>query len=283
VDAACLELQVRVDVREGLVELAYVVGAKAVLRDDPPQVPLRPSKPNRFLIAVAGLVFGALLGFALVVGLEFLDKSFIDVEEAKNFFGEPLLGAISRINTDDSLRLERETHLALRHDVQLEIAGFGLSRGGANDAGMLRLEAGGASKTTDLMATSAVRASWSGATIDKIVADVCKPFGITARAELIDPGQVDRQVVAAETEHTRGGAFAAGILHDRAFCQPQNDRIRAVSGGQKAALARRDRQNLPLAVGNPGEDALQAAAFVFARIDPQGHAVLQGREFPDLD
>lgn len=75
---------------------------------DPPRVPLEPSKPNKLLIALGGLFLGGLIGFGLVVGAEFLDKSFIDVEEAKKFFGIPLLGAISKINTEASIRKEQE-------------------------------------------------------------------------------------------------------------------------------------------------------------------------------
>ena len=75
---------------------------------DPPRVPLKPFKPNRILAAFAGLFLGALCGVGFVVGAEFLDKSFIDVEDAKNFLGVPLLGAISRINTTDSIQAEKE-------------------------------------------------------------------------------------------------------------------------------------------------------------------------------
>lgn len=75
---------------------------------DPPRVPLKPAKPNRILIALGGLLLGGIIGFGLVVGAEFLDKSFIDVEEAKKFFGVPLLGAISKINTEASIRKEQE-------------------------------------------------------------------------------------------------------------------------------------------------------------------------------
>jgi uncharacterized protein involved in exopolysaccharide biosynthesis len=71
---------------------------------DPPRIPIEPIKPNRPLVAAVGLFIGALLGFALVAGGEFLDKSFIDVEEAKDFLGVPLLGAISKIETADSIR-----------------------------------------------------------------------------------------------------------------------------------------------------------------------------------
>jgi uncharacterized protein involved in exopolysaccharide biosynthesis len=75
---------------------------------DPPRIPLRAFKPNRVLIALTGLILGGVFGFGLVVAGEFLDKSFIDVEEAKEFLGVPLLGAISKINTDETLRQEHD-------------------------------------------------------------------------------------------------------------------------------------------------------------------------------
>jgi len=75
---------------------------------DPPRLPLRPIKPNKFLVAMGGLVGGLLLGIGLVIGFEFLDQSFIDVEEAKQYLGIPLLGAISKINTESSVKAENE-------------------------------------------------------------------------------------------------------------------------------------------------------------------------------
>lgn len=75
---------------------------------DPPRIPLSPTKPNKLLVGFMGFFMGAMVGFALVLGAEFLDKSFIDVEEATQFFGQPLLGAISKINTEMSIRKEHE-------------------------------------------------------------------------------------------------------------------------------------------------------------------------------
>src|SRR3989338_6516823 len=75
---------------------------------DPPRIPLKPFQPNIPFVALIGLFLGAVAGVGLVIGAEFLDKSFIDVEEAKNFLGVPLLGAISKINTTDSIRMEHE-------------------------------------------------------------------------------------------------------------------------------------------------------------------------------
>ena len=45
--------------------------------------------------------------------MELLDKSFLDVHEASAYLNVPLLGAISKINTDESIREEKDaqTHL----------------------------------------------------------------------------------------------------------------------------------------------------------------------------
>ena len=75
---------------------------------DPPRIPLKPFIPNKPLVTILGLFLGVMLGVGLVVGKEFFDKSFLDVEEAKNYLGMPLLGAISRINTIESIKQERE-------------------------------------------------------------------------------------------------------------------------------------------------------------------------------
>ena len=83
---------------------------------DVPRVPLDPIKPNRMLVALAGLFAGLGAGVALVMGLEFLDNSFIDVEDAKLFLGVPLLGAISKIHTLEGLKSEREKR-ALRYSM----------------------------------------------------------------------------------------------------------------------------------------------------------------------
>lgn len=75
---------------------------------DPPRIPLQPFKPNKVLVALVGLFLGTAAGVGLVLASEFLDKSFIDVEEAKEYLGVALFGAISKINTPESLRREKE-------------------------------------------------------------------------------------------------------------------------------------------------------------------------------
>lgn len=75
---------------------------------DPPRVPLAPFKPNKGMLAGGAAVAGLLLGAGIVFLIEFFDKSFIDVEDAKDFFGSPLLGAISRITTKEELSFQKE-------------------------------------------------------------------------------------------------------------------------------------------------------------------------------
>ncbi len=75
---------------------------------DPPRLPLKPFKPNRLLLAFLGLLVGGAAGAGFVMLREFFDRSFIDVQEAKEYFGVPLLGAISKIMTPDTIRQDRE-------------------------------------------------------------------------------------------------------------------------------------------------------------------------------
>ncbi|MCK5342268.1 MAG: hypothetical protein KAR20_02625, partial [Candidatus Heimdallarchaeota archaeon] len=76
---------------------------------DPPRIPLKATKPNKILVALIGLFLGSVLGVALIIVAEFLDKSFIDVEEAKECLGMPLLGAISKINTVETVKKEKDS------------------------------------------------------------------------------------------------------------------------------------------------------------------------------
>lgn len=100
---------------------------------DPPRVPLHPTKPNKVLVSFIGLFLGLFLGIGLVLGENFLDQSFIDVEEAKNYLGVPLLGAISRITTEQEIRIQKEKErwvyvLVFVAGVFLVVATLGVSK-----------------------------------------------------------------------------------------------------------------------------------------------------------
>ena len=57
---------------------------------------------------IMGILLGLGIGGAMVFLTEFLDKSFLDVQEAKEFLGAPLLGSISKITTAELLEEDRQ-------------------------------------------------------------------------------------------------------------------------------------------------------------------------------
>lgn len=75
---------------------------------DPPRLPLEPVSPNVIMVVVGCMVLGMGVGGALLFLTEFMDKSFLDVEEASQYLGAPLLGAVSKIQTVELLEVERE-------------------------------------------------------------------------------------------------------------------------------------------------------------------------------
>jgi polysaccharide biosynthesis transport protein len=75
---------------------------------DPPRLPLSPSKPKKPLVIFMGIFAGVCLGVGLIFAREFLDNSIIDLEEAKtSLSGVPVLGAISRLTTQDEINKEK--------------------------------------------------------------------------------------------------------------------------------------------------------------------------------
>ena len=74
---------------------------------DPARMPLVPSKPNKLVVVMLGLLLGAAVGTGLVFGSEFMDQSFLDIEDAKTTLSLPILGGISRITTQEEIDKER--------------------------------------------------------------------------------------------------------------------------------------------------------------------------------
>ena len=74
---------------------------------DPPRLPLKPVKPKKIMVILLGLFFGAASGTGLVFAREFMDQSFLDIEDAKHSLALPILGAISRITTQEAINKEK--------------------------------------------------------------------------------------------------------------------------------------------------------------------------------
>ncbi|MCX5707550.1 MAG: Wzz/FepE/Etk N-terminal domain-containing protein [Candidatus Omnitrophica bacterium] len=72
---------------------------------DPARLPLKPKKPQIMWVAI-GLFLGAGAGVGLVFMREFLDHSFLDIDDAKLGLELPILGAISRITTHEQISQE---------------------------------------------------------------------------------------------------------------------------------------------------------------------------------
>jgi uncharacterized protein involved in exopolysaccharide biosynthesis len=73
---------------------------------DPPRLPLRPTN-NKIKVIFLGLIVGGFAGTGLVFGKEFMDHSFLDIEDAKQNLELPVLGAISRITTQEEIDAEK--------------------------------------------------------------------------------------------------------------------------------------------------------------------------------
>lgn len=74
---------------------------------DPPRLPLKPVKPNKVMVVFLGLFLGGFSGAGLVFGREFMDNSFLDIEDAKQQLDLPVLGAISRLITQEEIDKEK--------------------------------------------------------------------------------------------------------------------------------------------------------------------------------
>lgn len=75
---------------------------------DPPRLPLKPTKPNRPLVILLAAFLGGCAGIGMVMAGEFMDRSFLDIEDAKQSLTLPVLGAISRITTQEEVDKEKD-------------------------------------------------------------------------------------------------------------------------------------------------------------------------------
>ncbi|MCM8781563.1 MAG: Wzz/FepE/Etk N-terminal domain-containing protein [Candidatus Omnitrophica bacterium] len=80
---------------------------------DPARLPLKPVKPNKAKVMFLALFLGISSGAGLAFAREFMDQSFVDIEDAKNSLHLPVLGAISRITTTEELAQEKQRKIIL--------------------------------------------------------------------------------------------------------------------------------------------------------------------------
>jgi uncharacterized protein involved in exopolysaccharide biosynthesis len=74
---------------------------------DPPRLPLKPVKPNKAVVIFLGIFLGGSSGIGLVLAREFSDQSILDIEDAKESLDLPILGAISRLTTEEEITKEQ--------------------------------------------------------------------------------------------------------------------------------------------------------------------------------
>ena len=74
---------------------------------DPPRFPHKPVKPNKILVVFLGVFLGGFAGLGTAIGAEFMDHSFLEIDEAKESLSQPVLGAISKIATVEDIESEK--------------------------------------------------------------------------------------------------------------------------------------------------------------------------------
>ncbi len=74
---------------------------------DPARLPLKPSKPNKMKVLIAGMFMGICTGLGLVLASEVLDRSFLGVDEARAYLGMDLLAAVPKIVTQADVKTQK--------------------------------------------------------------------------------------------------------------------------------------------------------------------------------
>ncbi len=106
------ELERQADAEKGLYE-SFLSRSKEIAQMDfvqsdariisPAEVPLEPSKPNKILVILLGLIAGMGIGVGLMILLEALDAGFRTSTQVENDLGEPVLGMLSELPVDEDL------------------------------------------------------------------------------------------------------------------------------------------------------------------------------------
>lgn len=102
---------------------------------EPAQIPLEPiSMSKRSKLMICGFL-GIALGFGLVFGIEYFNRTFLSVDEAAEFTGSPVVGIIPRIgqkdfrfdlDSQDTIEVQRVTTRLMRKSSMGELLGSDL-------------------------------------------------------------------------------------------------------------------------------------------------------------
>lgn len=74
---------------------------------DPARLPLKPNKPNKLIVLFMGAFIGLCAGIGVVFLMEMFDRSFLGLDEAKLFLELPIFGAVSKIVTEEDIKLQK--------------------------------------------------------------------------------------------------------------------------------------------------------------------------------
>ncbi|MBN2483758.1 MAG: hypothetical protein JXD21_06120 [Candidatus Omnitrophica bacterium] len=75
---------------------------------EPARLPLVPIKPNKLKMNIMGLLLGGGIGVGFVYLVEYTDSSFKNEEQLHEHFQEPVLGAVSKITTEEDMALTKK-------------------------------------------------------------------------------------------------------------------------------------------------------------------------------
>lgn len=79
---------------------------------DPPRVPLAPAWPNRPLLISLVPLGGLIIGFAVAFMISQIRRTFPDRKSLRELTGLPLLGAVTKIETEEARRVRRKRLMA---------------------------------------------------------------------------------------------------------------------------------------------------------------------------
>ncbi|MCG2703360.1 MAG: hypothetical protein L6366_03150 [Candidatus Omnitrophica bacterium] len=78
------------------------------------RLPLKPSKPQKLIIALVSLILGILSGLGCVFLVEFSDHSFRNIEDAHRFLDVPVIGStVKMITREEAVSLRRKQRRAM--------------------------------------------------------------------------------------------------------------------------------------------------------------------------